>query len=1009
MTHRRSFILAAALTACLFPLWGIGGLHAQVTVIDSGYCGASGGTNLSWKLTSDSVFTISGSGAMANYTYSSRSPWYAYYPQIKTIHIDNSVTTIGDFAFYNCSTLTSITIPDNATTIGSGAFYGCDSLSSVNIPNTIKTIENYAFYGCKKLTSITIPNNITAIESGVFGNCISLTSIIIPNNVTHIGGYAFYGCDSLSSVNIPNNVATIGNYAFSGCKKLTSIIIPNNVTTIGSYAFSGCNNLTDVTIGRDMRRIESGAFYDCSSLTSLTIYTTSPPGLFDKNTFYNVSNTFAIYVLCGLIPTYQSGWGWSDFNYVEMPISPLIQGTCGAQGNNLTWQLPLCDGILTISGSGDMANYSWNPPWYFSYRNRIKTIEIGDSVKSIGNYAFYNCSDLISVTIGNTVVSIGENAFRDCVNLTSINIPDSVIVIGDMAFYGCSSLTTSVIIPDGVTTIGNGVFWGCSSLTSIIIPNGNITSIGNGAFYNCNGLTSSITIPDGVTFIGNSAFSGCSNLPSINVDNNNSRYSSIDGILYNKAQDTLIKCPEGKTGIVVIPNSVTTIENFAFQNCSKLTSVTIPNNVTNIGDYVFSGCCSLAAVSIPNGITSIGNSAFEKCKSLTSITIPNNVAQIGDWVFWACNSLQTVNYNAINCKIRLVSNGGSIVSAFYGCSAFTTLNIGDSVQTIPDYAFCDCRSLTSITCSATYPPILGYRCFYDVSKTIPIHIPCLTYDKYTKEAGWSDFTNYVIDGSVTTFYTAKCYFPYSDNNFTMLSNAGIYYKTLPNSSMVCDSVVCLTLVENPLPQLCMVSVDENNHNEIVWKQWDKDVSYNIYREGSQNGQYFLAATIEPNNPNIWVDTASDAKKSSYRYKVSGVDIYGTESALSNAHRTMYLFINAGQNNSWKLIWTAYTGMTYSAYNIYRASGDTPDAFTLIGTAPMGGANIVYIDSSAPAGYVYYMVEIVLDEPCVLSKSLSSIKSNIASNNPVGIVSPTLNNLLWVYPNPAGNQLTISLP
>jgi hypothetical protein len=208
----------------------------------------------------------------------------------------------------------------------------------------------------------------------------------------------------------------------------------------------------------------------------------------------------------------------------------------------------------------------------------------------------------------------------------------------------------------------------------------------------------------------------------------------------------------------------------------------------------------------------------------------------------------------------------------------------------------------------------------------------------------------------------------------------------------------------------MISVDDTYHNEIVWKNWEEDVTYNIYREGAQAGQYDLAATIEPNSSNSWVDMESNAKIRSYRYKIAGIDTCGKESLQSSAHKTMHLTINAGMNNSWNLIWTPYEGSTYSQYNIYRDTGSSLGQWELIGTMP--SINTSYSDFTAPQGYVYYMVEIVLDNPCVLTKSLSSIKSNIATNNPSGPYN-NINNIdvstLKVYPNPSKGQLIISLP
>ena len=181
------------------------------------------------------------------------------------------VTSIGNYAFYNCSGLTSITIPNSVTSIGDDAFRECSSLTSVTIPNSVKSIGDDAFYNCSGLTSVTIPNSVTSIGDGAFSYCYGLTSITIPNSVTSIGDGAFYYCSGLTSVTIGNSVTSIGNYAFSGCSGLTFITIPNSVTRIGNHAFWNCSGLTSVTIGNSVTRIGNHAFWNCSGLTSVTI------------------------------------------------------------------------------------------------------------------------------------------------------------------------------------------------------------------------------------------------------------------------------------------------------------------------------------------------------------------------------------------------------------------------------------------------------------------------------------------------------------------------------------------------------------------------------------------------------------------------------------------------------------------------------------------------------------------------------------------------------------------
>ena len=210
------------------------------------------------------------------------------------ITFDKHVTMIGNSAFDECTSLTSVTIPDSVTTIGSEAFYRCTSLTSVIIPNSVTSIGKYAFCNCYSLTSVTIPDSVTSIGDGAFLGCTSLTSVTIPSSVTSIGRSAFDGCPSLTSVTIgngvtsigdctfnscislasvtiPDSVTSIGGYAFSNCTSLTSITIPNSVTSIGEYAFAWCESLTSVTIPDNVFFIKDAAFYNCSSLSKITI------------------------------------------------------------------------------------------------------------------------------------------------------------------------------------------------------------------------------------------------------------------------------------------------------------------------------------------------------------------------------------------------------------------------------------------------------------------------------------------------------------------------------------------------------------------------------------------------------------------------------------------------------------------------------------------------------------------------------------------------------------------
>jgi hypothetical protein len=398
---------------------------------DTGSCGS----NVTWTFDSSSgTLTISGSGRM--YNYNDDSPFFNN-SNIKAVIIEDGVTSIGDEAFFDCSSLTNITIPNSITSIGDDAFLDCSSLTSITIPDSITSIGGYAFYRCSSLTSITIPDSVTHIGSYAFNNTAYYNDENNWDNcVLYIDNALLEANSDLISgeYEIRNNTTVIADKSFYGCSSLTSITIPDRVTSIGDYAFDYCRSLTSITIPDSVTSIGNYAFSDCSSLTSITI------------------------------PDSVTSIGDGAFSFCKSLKE------INVEKNNMCF----------LSNDGILFSKEQNILIQYPSGREITGYTIPNSVTSIGDYAFSDCSSLTNITIPDSVTSIGNYAFSYCSSLTSVIIPDSVTSIGDWVFADCSNLK-SVTVGNGVTSISNYAFFYCSSLISIIMPN-TIKSIGYDAF-----------------------------------------------------------------------------------------------------------------------------------------------------------------------------------------------------------------------------------------------------------------------------------------------------------------------------------------------------------------------------------------------------------------------------------------------------------------------------------------------------------------------------------------------
>ena len=740
---------------------------------------------------------------------------YSFYDcyGLKSITIPSSVTSIGEYSFSRCFGLTSISIPNSVTTIGTMAFYDCSALTSIELPNSLTTIGEYSFYRCIGLTSIELPSSVTTIGAWAFAECSELTSIELPNSLTTIGESSFFTCSGLKSIAIPSSVTTIGAWAFFGCTALTSIEIPSSVTSIGGYVFKKCTAMTSVVYNSDA--FGEGLFLD-SPVSDLTIGGTTARG-FDIHGLRRLTLTDNVTSI---------GWGafsgFSGLTSLELPGSVTTIGESAFYGCSGLTSLEIPSSVTTIGGAA------------FYGCSGLSSIEIPNSVSAIGNYVFRNCDGLTSViynsdafgellfldspvsdlTIGGTTVpnhmvdyfgiikeslkeltltdkvtTIGDSAFVDCIGLTSVGIPSSVTTIGQSAFNGCSSLT-SIEIPSSVTTIGQSAFEGCSGLSSIEIPS-SVTTIGSSVFRYCDGLTSVVYNSDAY---GNNLFDGCP-ISDLTIGGTIAYGFGIDGkgieglkrlTLTDKVTTIRERAFYGCSGLtsLEIPSSVTTIGNIAFSGCTGLTSVEIPDSVTTIGDGAFYGCHGLTSVELPNSLTTIGQSTFSGCSSLTSIEIPNSVSAIGGFAFSGCSELTSVVYNS-----------DAFGEQLFQSSPVSDLTIGGN--TVPNgmvFYFGIKESLKVLTLTDKITTI-GERAFSGCSGLTSLEIPSsVTTIGQSAFEGCSGLTSIEIPNTVSAI--GNYVFRNCDGLTSVVYNSDAFGDGLFQSSPVSDLTIGGTTVPN---------------------------------------------------------------------------------------------------------------------------------------------------------------------------------------------------------------------
>ena len=506
---------------------------------------------------------------------------------LKKIIIPKTIYSIGDCAFRGCSGLSSVEIPINGSLskIGFQAFARCCSLQSIIIPNRVTSIKDGTFSGCFSLTSITLSDELNDIGYQAFADCIGLTTIDIPNSVDSINSGAFVGCTNfpeidniryagpfvieavdttLSSYNIIAGTKWMGSEAFMKCENLQAVTIPATLRNIGAGAFLGLHNLTSINLPAKLRYIDENAFRECSGLTAIDI----PDSVrsIDDYAFEGCSNLSRVRIGDGV-----ERIGYLTFyncpNISSLYIGKSVADMSSQSGFKYCDQLTKVEINSTEITSGRYLNELFG--------DQVTQYIIGDSVTSIGDLAFYECSELKSINIGNNVAEIGGFAFKNCSNLQSVSFGNKAVYVQGCAFQGCDKIDSIKICQ-------------LSSWCEMLFENDEATPFhydkSNNIYLNGE-LITDIIIPEGTSKIGDYVFLGCTSLTSVRI-----------------------------------PNSVTSVGKLAFWNDSNITTIKIPNNVTTIGEAAFTGCNSMKSVDFGSGVTLIQEAAFYGCNNIESVT-----------------------------------------------------------------------------------------------------------------------------------------------------------------------------------------------------------------------------------------------------------------------------------------------------------------------------------------------------------------------------------------------------
>lgn len=693
-------------------------------VISSGVCGDS----VEWKLTGDNTLTISGSGAISDYS-KLEAPWNDVRERINHIVISDGVTRIGNYAFFDCYEMEDISIADTVTYIGDYAFSNCDHLESLRLPDSVTDTGINVCEKSVELKDIYFSKSLKQINEYFCSNCYSLTKVKIPDGVEEIGNSVFYACTGLTDVDIAGSVETIGMYAFCSAfptKGEAILTLPNGIKEIQESAFYA-SNLTEINFPDSLQIIGRGAFVLSDRLTSIII---------PKSVIKIENGAFSSCL---------------RLQNIQLPDSD-IQYEDGVFSR--------CDTLEEVYLPDSMEAI---PDEMFRYDSALTYIHIPDNIHTIGKYAFED-SGLEEISISGNLEKIEDYAFSRT-QLSKVLFKEKVTHLGESVFSWCENLKSVIFMDDPPEDIGEQCFYNTGAWCYYPENNQNwteaiINSYGNSSSWysytideaghmwpsfdychepTCTEEGSSFCqcllcdekrIDEVYPAMGHDFQNGVCTRCGEKEDVQNSCGENLtwklsdNGLLtisgngkmdnYDSAKKTPWHDYADQIKEIIVEKGVTSIGNFAFYGLTDIKEITLPKGMEVVGDYAFKGCTSLESVELPKYLWKIGESAFYGCKSLKAMNMPDTITVMGAYAFKGCESM----------KFLHISNNlyGLNESAFYGCKSLTEIVVPEGIKRIDGYVFKNCSGVTKVELPSTLVK-LGESAFYGCSSMTNMVIP----------------------------------------------------------------------------------------------------------------------------------------------------------------------------------------------------------------------------------------------------------------------------------------------